>query len=346
MPSKLAGEARSFRHPRSPLERALNNLLLILVAVIVPLGLVLGYALYHRHTPLQRRGTDGGRRLRSRSCPEGLILLDELDLRRRRAAHDTTGGARPAAERARVAGISRSGLYGQDGNAHGARAEGARCGAGGRDDQGRARGGARPLRGERSQPDLDAGGDPRPRSQRRGSSRLPEVPFSSSRRWSAIEVGHHKYVLGAPELFPLDGLKERAESEAAEGRRVVAIGTTIADVEHAKPEDGPPLDLHPIGIVVHRRAAPSAGPVRPSRISSPKTSNFASFPATGRRPSPRSPARPASPKRSAARRPGSSRREDRAREGRARRVGDRTDLARGQEEASSRHCARRGSTSR
>jgi magnesium-transporting ATPase (P-type) len=48
--SKVAGEARSFRHPRSPLERALNNLLLILVGVIVPLGLVLGYALYHRHT--------------------------------------------------------------------------------------------------------------------------------------------------------------------------------------------------------------------------------------------------------------------------------------------------------
>src|SRR5262249_46360033 len=50
--SKIAGEARSFRHPRSPLERALNNLLLILVGVIVPLGLVLGYALYHRRTPV------------------------------------------------------------------------------------------------------------------------------------------------------------------------------------------------------------------------------------------------------------------------------------------------------
>ena len=47
--SKIAGEARSFRHPRSPLERELNNLLLILVAIIVPLGLLLGYALCHRH---------------------------------------------------------------------------------------------------------------------------------------------------------------------------------------------------------------------------------------------------------------------------------------------------------
>ena len=63
-------------------------------------------------------------------------------------------------------------------------------------------------------------------------------------------IGDDKYVLGAPELFPLDGLKEQVESEAAQGRRVVAIGTTTADLEHAKPEDGPPLDLHPIGIVV------------------------------------------------------------------------------------------------
>ena len=48
----LTGEARSFRHPRSPLERALNQLLFVLVAVMVPLGVVLGYALWHRHASL------------------------------------------------------------------------------------------------------------------------------------------------------------------------------------------------------------------------------------------------------------------------------------------------------
>ena len=35
---RLASVARTFRHPRSPLERALNRLLLLLVAVMVPLG--------------------------------------------------------------------------------------------------------------------------------------------------------------------------------------------------------------------------------------------------------------------------------------------------------------------
>jgi magnesium-transporting ATPase (P-type) len=77
-----------------------------------------------------------------------------------------------------------------------------------------------------------------------------EVPFSSSRRWSALGLGADRYVLGAPELFPLDGLKERAEAEAAKGRRVVAIGTTSTDLGDVRPEQGPPGDLRPIGIVV------------------------------------------------------------------------------------------------
>src|SRR4029453_11532271 len=49
---KIAGEAREFRHPRSPLEQAMNRLLLILVGVMVPLGVLLGYALWERREPL------------------------------------------------------------------------------------------------------------------------------------------------------------------------------------------------------------------------------------------------------------------------------------------------------
>jgi cation-transporting ATPase E len=40
--ARLTGEARSFRHPRSPLERALNRLLLVLVAVMLPRGVARG----------------------------------------------------------------------------------------------------------------------------------------------------------------------------------------------------------------------------------------------------------------------------------------------------------------
>ena len=42
---RIVGEARSFRHPRSPLEQAVNRLLLALVVLVVVLGGLLGYAL-------------------------------------------------------------------------------------------------------------------------------------------------------------------------------------------------------------------------------------------------------------------------------------------------------------
>ena len=47
--ARITGEARSFRHPRSPLERAINRLLYALVGLVVVLGALLGYSLYHRH---------------------------------------------------------------------------------------------------------------------------------------------------------------------------------------------------------------------------------------------------------------------------------------------------------
>lgn len=74
---RLAGQARSFRHPRSPLERALNRLLFVLVAVLVPLGVILGYALWHRHAAA---GTAVPTAVAAvvTLIPEGLILLASL----------------------------------------------------------------------------------------------------------------------------------------------------------------------------------------------------------------------------------------------------------------------------
>ena len=74
---RVAGEARTFRHPRSPLERSLNRLLLVIVGVMVPLGAILGYALFEQREAGQRGGPDGGRGDRE-LVPEGLILLASL----------------------------------------------------------------------------------------------------------------------------------------------------------------------------------------------------------------------------------------------------------------------------
>ena len=73
----ITGQARAFRHPRSPLELALNRLLLALVAAMVPLGLVLGAGL-----ALRDRGTDEAVTTAVAGTlalvPEGLLLLAGL----------------------------------------------------------------------------------------------------------------------------------------------------------------------------------------------------------------------------------------------------------------------------
>ena len=84
---------------------------------------------------------------------------------------------------------------------------------------------------------------------------LGHVPFSSRRRWSAVRVGAVGYVLGAPELFELGAARRagRAPSSGS-GRRVVAFGTTGASFERfdvaTYPDLPPPDDLVPLGLVV------------------------------------------------------------------------------------------------
>ena len=71
---RIAGEAREFRHPRSPLERALNRLLLILVAVMVPLGTIFVYSLWQRDVPIREAVTTAVAGIVT-LVPEGLVLL-------------------------------------------------------------------------------------------------------------------------------------------------------------------------------------------------------------------------------------------------------------------------------
>lgn len=47
---RIAGQARTFRHPPSPLEQALNRLLVALVVAMVPLSSVLALSLLLRDT--------------------------------------------------------------------------------------------------------------------------------------------------------------------------------------------------------------------------------------------------------------------------------------------------------
>jgi cation-transporting P-type ATPase E len=75
-----------------------------------------------------------------------------------------------------------------------------------------------------------------------------EVPFSSGRRWSALQLDGETIVLGAPELLPLGELSERVASEQGDGRRVLAAARGGALNGGADPRL--PDDLAPLGVVV------------------------------------------------------------------------------------------------
>ncbi len=74
---RLAGMARTFRHPRSPLERAVNQLLLWLVGLMLVLGAILGYSLWRREAGLTDAVSTATAAVLS-MVPEGLVLLVSL----------------------------------------------------------------------------------------------------------------------------------------------------------------------------------------------------------------------------------------------------------------------------
>jgi cation-transporting P-type ATPase E len=79
-----------------------------------------------------------------------------------------------------------------------------------------------------------------------------QVPFSSRRRWSALDLGDERLVLGAPERFAAadPALVERARSEASGGRRVLALGRTDVRLPPAGSEPSFPDGVRPLGLVV------------------------------------------------------------------------------------------------
>ena len=242
--AKIAGEARAFRHPRSPLERTLNRLLLTLVAVIAPLGIVLGVALWERRTSLDEAVPTSVAAVVT-LVPEGLILLASLTfavaalrmagrgalVQQLNAVEslasvdvvclDKTGTlTMPRLEVIRIVpsrGVAESELESQV-------AEYAA---------------SAPVRNAT----VEALAERFPASAQAPSA---SVPFSSRRRFGAVRRGGTWIVVGAPELFALGPLGETAELEAESGRRVVALGTSRNGVS----ADHAPHDVAAAGLAV------------------------------------------------------------------------------------------------
>jgi cation-transporting P-type ATPase E len=241
---RIAGEARAFRHPRSPLEQSIDRLLFVLVAVLVPLSVILGAALWERDTPLDEAvptAVAAGVTL----VPEGLILLTSvtfavaaLQMARRGALAQQLNAIESLAS-VDVLCLDKTGTLTEPGLRVVeliAAAEDAHSVLG-----------------------RFAASSPAPNTtlaaiQREFSGELgraeAHVPFSSRWRWSGLRLDGASYVLGAPELFPLGELGERAAAEARVGRRVVAFAETDDDLGSVDPADGLPGRLRLLGLVV------------------------------------------------------------------------------------------------
>jgi P-type E1-E2 ATPase len=245
--ARVTGQARSFRHPRSPLERAINRLLYALVGLVVALGTLLGYSLYHRHAPVHTAVSASAAGVVT-LVPEGLMVLVSLTY---------------AAAAVRM---SRRGVLAQQLNAIESLASvdticvdktGTLTGSSLRVVE------AVPCE-ESTEPrligalaELAAGASTRNLTLRAIADAYPadapqvtgEVPFSSRRRWSAVQTAHGTFYLGAPGRIPLDGLDDVARRHQSSGRRVLAVAENSTPLLTDVPEEPPP-GLRPLGLVV------------------------------------------------------------------------------------------------
>jgi cation-transporting ATPase E len=245
--AKVTGEARSFRHPRSPLERAVNRLLYVLVALVVGLGALLAYSLYHRHVHVHTAVATATAGVVS-MIPEGLMVLVSLTY--------AAGALR----------MSRRGVLAQQLNAIESLASvdticvdktGTLTDAtlrvvellpapGMDEERLRAALGALAANSSARNLTLRAIADACPGEPQ---SVLGEVPFSSRRRWSAVAFADGSLYLGAPGRLPLGALAGKIEERQRTGRRVLVLARG-ADPPRDPPDEQPPTDLATLGAVV------------------------------------------------------------------------------------------------
>lgn len=245
---RLVGEARSFRHPRSPLERAVNRLLYALVGLVVLLGALLGYSLHHRHAGVHEAVATSTAGVVS-LIPEGLMVLVSLTY--------AVGAAR----------MARRGVLAQQLNAIESLASvEVLCvdKTGTLTDSALRVAELLPAAGAPAEPvasvlarlaasasarnaTLQAIADAYPAER---EPVLGEVSFSSRRGWSAVQLRDATYVLGAPERFALGGLGTVAAERQQSGRRVLALARSRAPLVSESAGDRPPADAEPLALVV------------------------------------------------------------------------------------------------
>jgi cation-transporting ATPase E len=252
---KLAGEARAFRHPPSPLQKEVNRVIIASTYVMLPLAAILVLSLSIRNADLQEAAQVATAGLVT-LIPEGLVLLMSVTFAVaavRLAKRNTLVQQMSASESLAAVdticvdktGTLTAGELRLSGVEFAAGVEAATAQA--------ALGAFAASAGDRNRT-LEVIAERFPGEAERVSA---EVPFSSEWKWSgAALAGGSTYVMGAPDVLAEAGaltlapdLARKLEQETAAGRRVVAFGEASAALP-ADAASAPPPALTPLALIV------------------------------------------------------------------------------------------------
>jgi cation-transporting ATPase E len=254
---QVAGEARTFRHPLSPLQLEVNRILLATTVLMLPMAALLILALSVRDVAFEEAAQTSTAGLIT-LVPEGLVLLMSVTLAVAavRLARMQTLVQQMAATEALAAVdtvcIDKTGTL-TDGSMELVSVEVADPSGHGAAHSALARFAA--SAGERNRT-LQTIAE---RYPGRPASVAAEVPFSSEWKWSGLTLdgrGSRSYVLGAPDVLARagalhlpPGMQRALERHTAAGRRVVAFGEASASLP-SDPAAEPPPRLEPRALVV------------------------------------------------------------------------------------------------
>jgi cation-transporting P-type ATPase E len=256
---RIAGEARTFRHPPSPLQEEVNRVIIASTYVMLPLAAILLISLEVRSVGLHEAAQTATAGLVT-LIPEGLVLLMSVTFAVaavRLARRDTLVQQMSATESLASVDticVDKTGTL----TAGELRLTGVEYADGVDPDAGAAAlGRFAASAGDRNKT-LETIAQKFPGQAGRISG---EVPFSSEWKWSGLSLagsnsGGATYVLGAPDILAERGalslpprLAQKLEQETAAGRRVVAFGQSSQALPSEPAADAPP-QLTPLALVV------------------------------------------------------------------------------------------------
>jgi cation-transporting P-type ATPase E len=251
---RLAGEAKAFRHPPSPLQGEVNRVIVACTWAMAPLAAILLLTFQLRSVDLVEAAQTATAGLVT-LIPEGLVLLMSVTFAVaavRLARRDTLVQQMSATESLAAVDticVDKTGTL-TDGELRLTSVEVAD--------------GVDPAAATAALARFAASAGDRNRTLETIAERYPgragrvsaEVPFSSEWKWSGVTTGGTSYVLGAPDILARagalslpPGLARKLEEETAAGRRVVAFGESTQALP-ANPSEETPPPISPLALVV------------------------------------------------------------------------------------------------